>query len=98
MPKSKHDSISEQVAKARGTKYNPGKGPDINTPNLAAEVEVNKNNFAQGIRQLQGFTKPVYLCVPDELKDEAIKKTKGNTIGVMNERGKIVKRSSRRKK
>lgn len=98
MPKSKHDSISEQVAKARGTKYNPVKGPDINALNLAAEVEVNKNNFAQGIRQLQGFTKPVYLCVPDELKNEAIKRTKGTTIGVMDERGKILKRSARKKR
>ena len=98
MPKSKHDRISEQASKAKGRKYNPGKGADIISQNFVAEVEVDKNKFPEGIRQLQGYRKPAYLCVSDNLIKDAIKRTKGTTIGVMDERGNIAKRSTRRKK
>lgn len=95
MSKSKHDKVAEKIAKAQGTKYESAEGPDINTPKFTVEVEINKNKFSEGIRQLRGFKKPVYLGVPDDILNEALGRTKGTTIGVMNKRGKIVKRSTR---
>ena len=97
MAKSKHDRIAEKIAKARNTEYNPGKGPDIITSNFATEIEVDENKLSEGIRQLQGFRKPVYIAVPNEILQEAVKRTKGTTVGVMNENGKIVKPSKRKK-
>jgi len=98
MGKTKHDRISEQIANARRAKYNPDKGPDINTSKLAVEVEVDKNTLSEGMNQLKGFRKPVYLGVPDNLVKDAIERTKGTTVGVMNEKGNIMKPSTRRKK
>jgi len=95
MSQTKHDRIAEKIAKARGTEYESTEGPDINTSKLAVEVEINKNKLSEGISQLQGFKKSVYLGVPNDILDEALERTKGTTVGVMNERGKIVKRSTR---
>lgn len=37
-PKSQHDQIEEQLAKALKTTYNRGKGVDIKKPGMAAEA------------------------------------------------------------
>ncbi len=95
MSQSKHDKVAEKIAKARGTKYEPTEGPDVNTPKYAVEVEINKNKLSEGIKQLQGFKKPVYLGVPNDILNEALDRTEGTTVGVMNEKGKILKRSTR---
>ncbi len=57
MAKSKHDKITEQIAKKRGGKYNPDKGADIVTSREAIEVEVDASKLSEGIRQLQGYRK-----------------------------------------
>ena len=98
MPKTKHDRIAEQIAKKRKGEYNPVKGPDIVTQNFAVEIEVDKNKLSEGIRQLQGIKKRAYIAVPDKILKDAIERTKRTTIGVMDERGKILKPSTRKKK
>lgn len=51
-----------------------------------------------GLRQLQGFRKPVYIAGADaEATQAALDATKGTTVGVMNPQGKILKRSTRRR-
>lgn len=97
MSKTKHDTIAEKIAEKRGTKYKSTEGPDINTSKFAVEVEINKNKLPEGIRQLQGIKRPVYLGVPNNILKDALERTKGTTVGVMNEKGKIVKSSTRKR-
>jgi hypothetical protein len=98
MPKSVHERVSKQIERKRNIKYNPGKGVDFNPANFAGEVEPNTQKLSEGMRQLQGYKKPSYLIVPKDIVPEAIDRTKGTTVGVMDETGKIRKRSTRKKK
>ena len=97
MESKKHRQISQLLASKLKAKYNPNKGVDIKTKESAIEVEVSKDTINHGIQQLQRSRKSKkYLAVPKELKQEAIKKTKGTGIGVMSSTGKIIKRSRKR--
>ena len=98
MPKSIHERVAKKIERKRNIKYNPGKGIDFNASNFAGEVEPNKESLSGGMRQLQGYKKPSYIIVPKNVVREAIDRTKGTTVGVMDETGKIVKRSTRKKK
>ncbi len=98
MPESVHERVAKRIERKRNIKYNPGKGVDFNTPNFAGEVEPNKEKLSEGMRQLQGYKKPSYLIVPKNVVPKAIDRTKGTTVGVMDETGKIRKRSTRKKK
>ena len=99
MESQKHKRIAGQLADKLKTEYNPGKGVDIKTRDAAIEVEVSKETLNHGISQLKRSRKPrKYLAVPEELTNEAIKKTRNTGIGVMNQSGKIVKRSRKKSK
>ena len=98
MAKSKHDQTAEKLAKKEGTDYNRGPGPDIKAKQRAIEVETEAT-ASDGLRQLQGFQKPVYIAGADaKATQAALEATEGTTVGVMNEKGKIVKSSSRKRK
>jgi len=72
-------------------------GVDIQTNNLAIEVEPERT-INQGIRQLQGYKKPVYIAgVNTKAVEKALEATKGTTIGVMDNQGNIIKRSTRKR-
>lgn len=92
---TKHDKIAEKVANRHGGEYDPSKGADVVTGGKAIEVEVDPGKFSEGKRQLQGYQKSRYLAVPDEYVPDAKEATEGTKIGVMNERGKIVKPAGR---
>ena len=95
---SQHDRTARQLAHKHKTDYNKGQGPDVITSRLAIEVET-ANTVRDGLRQLQGFRKPVYIAGADaETTKKALDVTKGTTVGVMGPDGKIVKRSTRKKK
>lgn len=98
MGQTKHDRIAERVATRHGAEYNSSEGADVVTPGKAIEVEVDPGKFPEGKRQLQGYDQPRYLAVPNEYVQEAKEVTEGTKIGVMNERGKIVKPAGRPKK
>ena len=54
---------------------------------------------SDGIRQLQGFREPVYIAgVDDAAVQAALERTKETTVGVMDNQGKIVKRSTRKRR
>ena len=96
-PSRSHDIASKRIATKLGTDYNKGAGPDINTPTKAVEVETEKT-VEDGLRQLQGFKKSVYIAGSNqEAVNAALKATKGTTVGVMDAQRNIVKRSSRKK-
>jgi len=98
MAKSKHNKIAERLAKKEGVKYNRGKGVDIKSSRKVIEVETAKT-VSDAARQLAGHRKPVYVAGTDaKATKEALGNYKGTTIGVMNSKGKVVKRSTRGRK
>ena len=93
---TKHDKVAKRLAKKKGVKYNQGKGPDIISDRCVIEVET-ANTVRDGLRQLQGYTKPAYIAgVDEQAKQAALEATKGKTVGVMDPQGNIVKCSTRK--
>ena len=92
-----HKTAANKIAKKYNTDYNTGKGADIKTNKVVIEVET-ENTVSDGFRQLQGHKKPVYIAGANKVTvDKALKATKGTTVGVMDNKGNIVKRSTRKK-
>lgn len=98
MGQTKHDRTANRIAAKEGTDYNRGQGPDVKTPRRAIEVETAAT-ANDGLRQLQGFKKPVYIAGADrEATRAALEVTKGTTVGVMSPAGRVIKRSTRGRK
>jgi len=90
-----HKTTANKLAKKHGTEYNTGKGADIKTNKIAIEVETAET-VADGMRQLQGHIKPVYIAGTNkEAVEKALEVTKGTTVGVMDNQGKVIKKSNR---
>ena len=97
-PSSKHDTTARRIARKRGGEYNQGQGPDINTSKSVIEVETAAT-VKDGLRQLQGFTKPVYIAAADQAAvAAALEATEGTTVGVMDPQGNIKRPSTRKRK
>ena len=98
MAGSKHDKVARQIAKKQNTTYNQGQGPDVKTSQRAIEVETMRT-VGDAARQLAGHQKPVYVAGADaEATKKALQHYDNTTIGVMNSKGQILKRSTRRRK
>lgn len=61
MVKSEHDQTAERLAKKEGTEYNRGQGADVQGNRRAIEVETEAT-VRDGLRQLQGHQRPVYIA------------------------------------
>ncbi len=98
MPESRsHKITANRIAKKFNTEYNDQEGVDINPSQLAVEVETPET-VKDGIRQLKGFRKPVYIaCTNQEAVQKALELTKNTTVGIMDSQGKIIKKSTRKK-
>ena len=95
---SRHDDEAKGIAKKVRGKYNPRKGVDIVTKKSAIEVETD-STINDAKRQLQGHGKPSYIAVTNKRAvAKAVEATKGTTIGVMGPDGKVVKRSTRKRR
>ncbi len=95
---TKHDEVARRIARKRRAEYNKGPGPDISTPSIAIEVE-SETTIPDAGRQLQGFRKPVYVAgATRNATTSALEHYRNSTIGVMDESGNIVKRSSRKRR
>ncbi|MBC8549420.1 MAG: hypothetical protein H8D23_07200 [Candidatus Brocadiales bacterium] len=93
-----HKVTSNRIANKYKTDYNTGKGVDIQKDNIAVEVEP-PGTIKDGIRQLRGYKKPVYIAgTNQDAVEKALDATKGTTIGVMDNQGNIIKRSTRKKR
>jgi hypothetical protein len=91
-----HKTTVNRLSKMFGTEPQE-KGADIQTNNLVIEVETEKT-INEGISQLQGYKKRVYIAgVNKETVEQALDATKGTTVGVMDNQGNIVKKSTRKK-
>jgi hypothetical protein len=91
-----HKTTANRIAKKLKTKYNPGEGIDIKTPNFTIEVE-KPETITEGIGQLRGHRGAVYIAgTNQEAVKRALDLTEGTTIGVMDNQGNIVKPSTRK--
>jgi hypothetical protein len=97
MPSKKHDDAAKKIAKKYKVDYNLGQGADIQSSRAVVEVETS-STVQDGLRQLQGYRKSVYIAGADKKAiEKALEVTEGTTIGVMDQNGNIIKRSSRKK-
>ena len=94
---TKHDEIAKELAEKFNTEYKSDKGIDLVTSNRVIEVETKKSGIYQGIKQVEKSLKARYLAVNKINIMNALDAVKGTGIGVMSERGKIIKKASRRK-
>lgn len=93
-----HKITANRIAKKYKTEYNSGAGADIKAEKAAIEVET-PDTVKGGMRQLQGYKKPVYIAgTNQEAVDKALEVTQGTSIGVMNNQGKVIKRSRRKRR
>jgi RNase P/RNase MRP subunit p30 len=90
-----HKATANRLAKKFQTEYTPEKGVDITNKRIAIEIE-SPQTVKDGIQQLQGYKKPVYIAGTNkEAVQKALEVTKGTTVGVMDNQGNILKKSRR---
>ncbi len=95
---TKHDNTANRIARKKGVEYNRGQGPDVATPRQVIEVE-SVDTVRDGFRQLRGFRRPVYIAGADGAATRAaLEAASGTTVGVMDQHGNVVKRSTRKRK
>ena len=87
-----HDRIARRIARKLNGDYNSVKGPDIVTPNRVVEVGMDPGMVSEEMKQVARFNKPRYVAGPKRFVNAALESTKGTGIGVMDEKGNIVKR------
>lgn len=92
---SEHLETAIRIATIYGVEYNNGKGVDIEAPGIAIEVETPET-VRDGIEQLQGYRCEVYIAGTNKQAVLlALRETANTTVGVMDQDGTIVKRSTR---
>ena len=92
-----HKTTANRIAKKLGAEYNDGQGVDIKSNRATVEVET-PDTVGDAPSQLRGHRGPAYIAGTNkEAVEKALKTTQGTTIGVMDNTGRIVKRSTRKK-
>lgn len=92
-----HKTAAIKIAKKYGAEYNDGKGVDIKSKRAVIEVETPKT-VGEAPGQLRGHRGPAYIAGSNkEAVDKALEVTGETTIGVMDNQGNIIKRSTRKK-
>ena len=90
-----HQVAANRIAEKYGTSYNDGKGVDIKSPRVTVEVETAET-VSEAPGQLRGHRGPVYIAGANKKAvDAALGVAERTTIGVMDNQGKVVKRSTR---
>lgn len=97
MPSEEHERIARRLGRKFGTPYKPERrGPDIQTPKMVVEVGTDPARVLEEMRQVGRSKKPRYVAGPNDFVQAAVDASRGKGIGVMDQHGKIVKRSVRR--
>ncbi|MFC1495197.1 hypothetical protein ACFL6W_07950 [Thermodesulfobacteriota bacterium] len=91
-----HRTTANRIAKKLKTNYNSGKGADVKSAKATIEVETLET-VSDAPGQLRGHRGPAYIAGTNQAAvQEALKVTQGTTIGVMDNQGKVVKKSTRK--
>lgn len=90
-----HKTTANRIAKKFGTAPQT-ESPDIKTPKIKVEVETAAS-MPEGLGQLRGYRGPVYVAGTNrEAVQKALDATANTTVGVMDNQGNIVKKSTRK--
>lgn len=90
-----HKTAAKRLAGLYNAEYNPGPGADIKATGITIEVET-PDTVADAGRQLKGHRGPVYVAGTNkEAVQQALDRYGDSTIGVMDNKGNIIKRSTR---
>ena len=83
--------VAKALGEKHGAKYNRGRGPDIRTDKVTINVETART-LGTACGRLRGFRGPVYVaCANDADIENAKGIIAGKTIGLMNNKGRILK-------
>jgi len=92
-----HETAARRIASRLGTEFNAEEGVDIKCPRATVEVET-ADTVSEAPRQLQGHRGPAYVAGTNQAAVQAaLEVTEGTTIGVMDNQGNVVRRSTRKK-
>ncbi len=99
MPENRSKKITvNRIASKFKADYIPGPGPDIKCSRAIIVVETEET-LSEATRKLSGYRVPVYVAVTTKTAlYAAIEKYAHTTIGVMDNQGNIVNKSTRKKK
>ena len=90
-----HKTTANRLAALHNAEYNRGPGADIKAEGITIEVETPET-VADAGRQLSGHRGPVYVAGTNKKAvEQALDRYSDSTIGVMDNHGNIVKRSTR---
>ena len=90
-----HKTTANRLAALYDAEYNRGRGADIKAKGVTIEVEAPET-VADAGRQLRGHRGPVYVAGTNQKAvEKALDRYGDSTIGVMDNQGNIVKRSTR---
>ena len=88
-------AVAKELAEKHGGRYHRGKGPDIRTDRITINVETSRT-LRSACGRLRGFRGPVYIaCANDADLETAKLILAGKTVGLMNNKGRILKKSTR---
>ena len=94
---SSHDKIADRLASKLKTKHRR-QGVDIIDRGRAIEVAASESDMQQSVGQLnRSRASKKYMAVPSSLIPKAKKTLEGSGIGIMNAKGRIIKRSRKRR-
>ena len=90
-----HKTTANRLAAQHDAEYNQGPGADIKADHITIEVETPET-VADAGRQLSGHRGPVYVAGTNkEAVERALDRYGDSTIGVMDNQGNVVRRSTR---
>ena len=92
-----HKTAANRIAIKFNTDYNNGEGVDIKSDKATVEVETPET-VSDASGQLRGHRGPAYIAGTNkDAVAKALEVTQGTTIGVMDNQGNIVKKSTRKR-
>ena len=91
-----HKTTANRIAEKYNVKYNNGKGVDVKATQATVEIETSET-VTDALSQLRGHRGRVYIAGTNmDAVEKALEATEGTTVGVIDNQGKIVKRSTRK--
>lgn len=92
-----HKTTANRIANKFNTDYNNGKGVDVKSTKATVEVETPET-VSDAPGQLRGHRGPAYIAGTNKAAvQKALEVTQGTTIGVLDNQGNIVKKSTRKR-
>lgn len=93
---SSHDRVAKLVAKKLSGRYVRGASPDVKGKLGRAEVKSSADEIPKALRQLAGGTGSAFIVLPKPEHKEAQKRLRNRKTGLMDYKGNITKRSTRK--